>query len=241
MSLAFLPLLLSAGLGDLLEEVADADADDAAPVVDGEVDAKAGDDDDVTFVAASVRANFDGRFGVSVGNVLLVPFAIPGPAAGGELSAQLVFVEHITVGGDLALSFGLSTDRADPAPLAGYKGRLRFGLLADADHLVLAADFHVGVSSIALLPLPRVGLGGSATFRLYRDEFFVWDIKADADLDLVIIAPSPGLGLSSGFTARYGYGEAGVRLGVDADAVIAVLVNTAGAAAYVNVFVGGRF
>ena len=235
-----MPLVLCAGLGDLFEGVAGAaDAhEDGAGAAD---DVAADDADDVEFVSASLRLNLEGRLGASVGNVLLVPFVVPGPGVGGELSAQLVFVEHITFGADLALSFGLATDRADPAPLAGYKGRLRAGLLADADNLVLSADLHAGISSIALLPLPRVGLGGAATFRLYRGEVLTWDVKADLDLDVVIIAPSPGIGLSTGLSWRFGVLEFGARVGVDADAVVAVIVNTAGAAVFLNVFAGGRF
>lgn len=190
---------------------------------------------------ASLRLHGDARLGVTAGNVLLVPFVVPGPAAGGQFEAQFVVFEHVTVGADIAASFGLATDRSDPAPLAGYRGRVRFGLLADADRLVLAVDLHAGVSSVALLPLPKVGISGAATFRLVHTEYVSWDLKADADADVIIIAPAPGLGVSSGVTVRFGGFESGVRVGVDADAVVAVVVNTAGAAAYVDVFAGARF
>lgn len=179
-----------------------------------------------------MRLHGDARLGVSVGNVLLVPFVVPGPAGGGALEARLVAFEHLTVGADVAASFGLATDRSDPAPLAGYRGRLRCGLLADADRLVLAIDVHAGVSSVALLPLPKVGVQGAATFRIVRTEHISWDLKAEADADLILIAPAPGFGVSSGVTVGAGLFEFGVRVGVDADAVVAVVVNTAGAAAY---------
>lgn len=200
--------------------------------------------DPFRLVRSTARLHLNGRFGVSVGNVLLVPFVIPGPAGGGEFSGQLTFFDHFTAGVDVGASFGLATDRSDPAPLAGYRGRLRLGLLADADALVLAADLHAGLSSVALLPLPKVGVGASATFRLYRGEVFTWDIKSDGEFDLVIIAPAPGLGVSTGFTWRFGNDigvDTGVRFGVEADAVVAVVVNTAGAAAFVDAFIGGRF
>jgi hypothetical protein len=164
---------------------------------------------------------------------------VPGPAAGGALDGELLFFDHVTAGVEIGAAVGLSTDRGDPAPLAGYRGRFRLGLVSDSDRLVLAADLHAGVSSVALLPLPRVGLGGSATFRLWRDEVFTWDIKADADADLVVIAPAPGVGVSTGTSWRFGGVETGARVGVDADAVVAVFVNTPGAAVYASAVVGG--
>ena len=100
---------------------------------------------------------------------------------------------------------------------------------------------RASVSSVALLPLPKVGISDAATFRLVHTEHVSWDLKADADADVVIIAPAPGLGVSTGVTVRFGGFESGVRVGVDADAVVAVVVNTAGAAAYVDVFAGARF
>ncbi len=218
------------------------EADEAIEVA--AVAAAAADDvvaDEDRAVVASVKLGVDGRFGVSAGNVLLVPFVVPGPALGGDFSAQLLFIDHIIVGVDVAASVGLATDRADPAPLAGYRGRGRLGLITNLDRLVLQADVHAGVSSVALLPLPRVGVGGAAAWRAIDSGIFVWDIKGEIDLDLVVIAPAPGLGLSTGWTFRYRDLDAGVRVGVDADAIVAVVVNTVGAAAYLDLFVGARF
>lgn len=195
--------------------------------------------DDV--VEASARWASDVRLGISAGNVLLVPFVLPGPGASTSLSGQFRFFQHFTVGGDIATTFGLQTDNSDPAPIAGYRGRLRLGLTGDIGSLTLSTDLRAGVSSVALFPLPRYGLGGSVTWRPVDLGWFAWDLKAEADLELLVIAPSPGFGASTGLTFQFGWFEGGFRLAVDADAVLAVVVNTVGAAGSVQAFIGARF
>jgi len=179
--------------------------------------------------------------GVSAGNVLLVPFVVPGPGASTALSGQFRFFDHFTVGGDIATTFGLQTDNSDPAPIVGYRGRLRLGLMGDIGALTLSADMRAGVSSVALLPLPRYGVGGSIRWRPINVGWFAWDVRADGDLELLVIAPSPGLGVSTGVTFLFGWFEGGFRLAVDTDAVLAVVINTVGAAGSVQAFIGARF
>ena len=197
---------------------------------------------DGAIAAGSVRWSTDARLGVSAGNVLLVPFVTPGPGAATSLALRLRFFDHITVGGDLGASFGLQFENNDPAPLVGYRGRLRFGLSGDViDSLTLAGDVRVGLSSFALVPLPRFGLGGSITWRPVDLGWFIWDVRGDVDAELLVIAPAPGFGLSTGTTFRYGMVEAGFRAGVEGDAVLAVLVNTVGVAVFAEGFLGARF
>ena len=195
----------------------------------------------VDVVEVSARWASDVRFGISAGNVLLGPFVVPGPGASTALSGRFRFFRHFTVGGDVATTFGLQTDNSDPAPIVGYRGRLRLGLTGDIGALTLAADLRGGVSSVALFPLPRYGLGGSLSWRPVDLGWLAWDLRADADLELLVIAPSPGFGASTGLTFQFGWFEGGFRLAVDADAVLAVVVNTVGAAGSVQAFIGARF
>jgi hypothetical protein len=190
----------------------------------------------------SLRWSSDARLGVSVGNVLLVPFMTPGPGASTSLSLRLRFFKHVTVGGEFGSSFGLQFANNDPAPLVGYRGRLQLGLSGDLiESLTLAGDLRAGVSSFALVPLPRYGLGGSLTWRPVDLGWFIWDVRGELDAELLVIAPAPGLGLSTGTTFRFGGVEGGLRAGVEGDAVLALLINTAGAAVFLEGFIGARF
>ncbi len=218
-----------------VEQEASADPDD-------DDDANDANDDDDQVVTGSLRLSFDGRLGVSVGNVLLVPFVTPGPGGASALSAQLRIFDHITVGADLGASFGLQFQNNDPAPLVGYRGRLQLGLTGDVvESVSLAGALRVGVSSFALIPLPRYGLAGTVTWRPVDAGWFVWDVRGEVDAELLVIAPAPGFGLSTGTTLRFGAVEGGFRAGVEGDAVVAVVVNTAGAAVFVEGFIGSRF
>lgn len=227
------------------DEPAASDVDDAANANDdddAEDEQEEDDDDDDGIVDGSLRWASDGRLGVSVGNVLLVPFVTPGPGAATSLSARLRFFQHVTVGADIGASFGLQFENNDPAPLAGYRGRLRFGLTGDVvDSLTLAGDVRLGLSSFALVPLPRYGVSGTITWRPVDAGWFIWDVRGDVDAELLVIAPAPGFGLSTGTTFRFQMIEAGFRAGVEGDAVLAILVNTAGVAVFLEGFLGARF
>lgn len=48
-------------------------------------------------------------------------------------------------------------------------------------------------------------------------------------------------GLSTGTKFRFGWVEGGFRVGVEADAVVAVVINTGGVAAFLEGFIGARF
>jgi hypothetical protein len=223
---------------DADERDADGDGGDDDGGDDGGDDADADDG----IIDGSLRWATDARLGVSVGNVLLVPFVTPGPGAATSLSARLRFFRHVTVGADIGASFGLQFENNDPAPLVGYRGRLRFGLTGDVvDSLTLAGDLRLGLSSFALVPLPRYGLSGTITWRPVDAGWFIWDVRGDVDAELLVIAPAPGFGLSTGTTFRFGMVEAGFRAGVEGDAVLAILVNTAGVAVFLEGFLGARF
>ncbi len=194
------------------------------------------------FVTGGAMWSSDVRIGVSAGNVLLVPFVVPGPGAVTGLSGHVLFLDHLLVAGDLGSSFGLQFSNADPAPLVGYRARLRLGLTGNPHpSLTLAADLRAGLTSFALIPLPRYGLGAALTWRPVDLEWFIWDIRGDIDAELLVIAPSPGLGLSTGTKFRFGWVEGGFRVGVEADAVVAVVINTGGVAAFLEGFIGARF
>jgi hypothetical protein len=203
-----------------------------------------GEDGDIPgVVRLTLSSGTDGRFGGSIGNVLAVPFAVPGPGATQTLRADLTaFIFFGAI--DVSATLGLRDDQGD-APLVGYGAMLRSGLRFDFQVLRLQAEVHGGISSLALFPLPRAGVGFAASLYPVRTRSYQIDITPSLDLDALLIAPAPSAELSAG--ARYilsGCGQSiwlEARAGVQGSAVIAVLANTLSGAVFIGAHIGVTF
>ena len=201
------------------------------------------EDDAPGLVRLTLSSSTDGRFGGSIGNVLAVPFAVPGPGATQTLRADLTaFVFYGAV--DISATLGMRDDQGD-APIVGYGAMLRGGLRFDLEVVKLQAELHGGISSLALFPLPRGGVGFSASLYPVRTRSFQVDITPSLDLDALLIAPAPSAELSAG--ARYTLSGCGqslwieARAGVQGSAIIAVLVNTLSGAVFLGAHAGVTF
>ncbi len=192
---------------------------------------------DARIVRGTSSVRFDGRAGGSVGNVLLVPFATPGPGASLAVDGELTFLNLAFTHLDIAASMGFSQS-GDPVPLAGYRAMGAAGLRQQGRFAGLGADVHAGITSFALIPLPRYGVGADLAVILVNWGGFSWEIKARGDLDLLVIAPAPSASLTTALRWRSDDGWFAVRGGVAGDAIVAVLVNTLGAQVFVGVEAG---
>jgi hypothetical protein len=189
-------------------------------------------------VRVTLRSSLDGRLGGAVGNVLLVPFATPGPGLGASLGGTFLVWDTFFTRADIAASAGYAQN-GDALPLAGYEGLVAVGARMNGRYAGLSADVHLGVSSVALFPLPRTGVGGEVIVRPVAVDFdddagFWWDFRLRADADVLIIAPAPSASLSTGVRWWGGSTFVGARAGVAGDAIIAVVFNTVGASAFLS-------
>jgi hypothetical protein len=231
---------------------ADADAnteahvDETVPETAGDdSDAPRDDDDDepkepAMFTSRS-QVHLGGRLGVAAGNIGAVPFFLPGPGAFLQGSERVALWDTAFVVVDGGLALGIN-DQNDSTSIAGYKLRGALGLrLSPTRNVSFDFDAHAGVTSIALLPLPRAGLGATINVAKPVGAGVTIDASANIDLDLLVIAPAPGFSANAGATWAYGPVFAGVHAGVDGDAIIAVVVNTISASGFVRATLGCSF
>lgn len=183
------------------------------------------DDDDQRWVLFKVKLKLGGRLGGSVGNVLAVPFAVPGPGVTIDLASEFELFRAAFVGTSLGVSLGQS-ERPGDIPLGGYGALIFGGARGDLRWLKGEVDLHLGVTSLALVPIPRLGIGVQGSVLPVREDWIEWDVTARSDLDVLLIAPAPGASLSTGVRLNIGDAWTELRLGADGNAVVAVLVNS---------------
>jgi hypothetical protein len=225
-------------------------ADDDAATDDDEEEDDDGDDgievgpaepeDDDPLLRSEARLTFGGRLGAAAGNVLAVPFFVPGPGGYVTGSQRLVAFNLLFAGADGGLSLGL--DEQSTTSVAGYKVRMLAGLRLSFDWIAFEADMHGGLTSVALVPVPRFGLGAETRLALplcCDDERIVTlDAEGRFDADLLLIAPAPALSVEGGATWYIGPVFLRGRAGIDADAVIALIANTVSASVFASITLG---
>jgi hypothetical protein len=190
-----------------------------------------------TFLSTT-RVTLGGRLGVSAGNVLAVPYIVPGPGATVGLSQRFALYELMFVAVDGGLSVGVGSE-GDALPALGYKGRAGVGLsFAFDDGLRFDIDVHGGITSVALIPTPRVGLGLELAKRWELAAGFAVDVEGHSDLDVLIVLPAPSASLEGGIAWRAGPFETRLRAGVDSDALVLLVVNSISASTYLALSAG---
>lgn len=203
--------------------------------------AEPGDDDDAATLASEGRVTLGGRLGVAAGNVGAVPFFLPGPGAFFTLSQRLVAFNLLFAGADGGLSLGIN-ENSDSTSIAGYKGRMFAGLRLSFDWIAFEGDVHGGLTSVALLPVPRMGLGAETRIALpvccEDEKIITLDAEGRFDADLLLIAPAPAISVEAGATWYIGPVFARGRVGIDADAVVAIIANTVSASVFAAVTLG---
>ena len=218
------------------------DAPDDAPWDDEDdgddgIDVGPAADDDETFVSES-RLTFGGRLGAAAGNGLAVPFFGPGPGAFVTGSQRLLAFDLFYLGGDAGLSLGIN-DSGDFSSIAGYRGRVSAGLSLPIDMVTFEAELHGGITSIAVVPVPRMGLGGAVKLALPVADFMTLDAEGRADVDFLVIVPAPAASLEGGATLWLGDALfTRLRAGIEGDAVIALVANSVSASVFLSVTLG---
>ena len=185
-----------------------------------------------------LRLEAGGRFGGTVGHVLAAPYAVPSPGGGLALRLRHAFDRHgygeLELGGSLGIT---------PTELAvGYRVRGLLGIWwFDLGYVALTSDAHAGLTSLFLLPLPRAGLTHALVVRPVVVERFAWELIADVDTDLHLVFPAFGTSLATAGKLRWGWFAASLEVGVEGDVFVGWAFNSAGAAAYARLGVGGRW
>jgi hypothetical protein len=197
------------------------------------------DDDDPLLLSES-RLTLGGRLGAAAGNVGTVPFFVPGPGAYVAASGRFVGFNLLFAGADAGVSLGL--DEQSTTSVAGYKARMLAGLRLSFDWIAFEADIHGGLTSIALLPVPRMGLGAETRVALPLccddERILTLDGEGRLDADLLLIAPAPALSVEGGATWYIGPVFLRARVGVDADAVVALVANAVSASVFAALTLG---
>lgn len=204
-----------------VEPPRDQQGDNAAGAVE---DLLPRDDHEQRWVLLDIELEMGGRLGGTVGNVLAVPFAVPGPGLTIDLATEIELFRIAFIGSSLGLSLGQS-QRPGDLPLGGYGALVFAGARGDLRWIKGEVDLHLGLTSLALVPIPRVGLGMQGSVLPVREDWIEWDMTARSDLDVLLIAPAPGASLSTGVRLNFGHAWAELRLGADGNVVVAVLYN----------------
>lgn len=189
--------------------------------------------------ASEARLDVTGRLGGVVGHVLLVPYALPAPSLAATAKIAHAFGERFFVDGELRLGAGL----VPPADVAvGYLGRGTIGVWwFDVGWAALASDAHGGIASLALLPLPRVGLGHELVLRPYVGDVVGWDVSARLDTDLHLVFPAVNAAVATTGRLTLGAFVASLEVGAEADVFVGFAFNSAGAGVYAKGGAGMRF
>ncbi len=196
--------------------------------------------DDASTLVSESRLTTGARLGAAAGNVGAVPFFVPGPGGFVTVSGRLVGFNLLFAGADGGLSLGL--DETSTTSVAGYKARMFAGLRLSFDWIAFEADIHGGLTSVALLPVPRMGLGAETRIALPLccddDKVFTLDAEGRLDADLLLIAPAPAVSVEGGATWYIGPVFVRGRVGIDADAVVAIIANTVSASVFAALTLG---
>lgn len=187
----------------------------------------------------TLKIGFSGQLGAGAGHVLVVPVVYAAPGLGGRGKYRLQFAERWHLEGRGGLSLGIDESGIIGG---GYGAELALGYAwIDVDWMVLSSDFHLGLSSYSLIPIPAGGFYHEAAFYPVDLDFFVWDIKLGLTTDLLLIFPNLGISAASGLTFFIGPLLLGIDLSAQADATVTILANSASAGLKAEVFAGFRF
>jgi hypothetical protein len=164
--------------------------------------------------------------GASIGNVLLVPFAVPGISASLDLSEKITLFDTAFTRADLGIALGYNSE-GDAVSFVGYSAQGAFGLrIQPVEFFEWQPEVHAGITSIAYLPVPKYGVGNTGTFLFNLDDDQRIDIKLRTDLDVLVIIPAPSGSASVGYRHRFGPFASSIRVGVEGSAILAALANT---------------
>lgn len=179
-------------------------------------------------VQSSTTIELAGHGGGSVGNVLLVPFALPGLSGSLEGSQQLTFFGTFFLRADATIALGVNVT-GDALSFAGYGATAALGLrIQPVDAFVWEPELRAGITSISYLPVPLVGFANEGTFLfpLGEDDDLRLDVQLKAAIDFLVIVPAPSASASLGFRWRAGPFFQTTRVGVEVDAILAGLANS---------------
>jgi len=193
------------------------------------------DTTDGKIAESSTSAELAVHGGGSVGNLLLVPFAVPGLSLSLEGSQKLTFFETFFLRADALLAVGYNIN-GDAVSFAGYGAKAAAGLrIQPANFFVWEPELHGGITSIAYFPIPLVGIGSKATFLFPIDENIRFDLQLKADVDFLVIVPAPSGSASVGFRWRAGPFQQTTRVGMEGDAILAALANSLSGGFFIGV------
>lgn len=176
------------------------------------------------------------RLGGTAGHMLMAPFAFALPGGGGDLKYRYARDDRWFAEGRGHLSLGVDEGGVlgGGYSLAGAVG----GYWFDVRWCALSTDFHLGLSSYSLIPIPMAGLYHELMFVPVDVGWLAWDIKLKASSDLLLIVPNLGAGASTALTFTIGPVLLGAELAAEGDLLIAVVMNSASGALSARLFTG---
>jgi hypothetical protein len=187
----------------------------------------------------SGELGLSGRFGGTIGHVLAAPVGFALPGAGFDLKLRLALPLAFYLESRAGFSLGVD----ESGVLGGGYGLL--GAIGyrwfDESYATFSSDFHLGLSSYPLIPVPAVGTYHKLSFKLVHTNWCEWDAHLKANLDLLLIAPNASAGAATSFKFLLGDWQAGLEAGAEGEVLIAAVANFASGTLFARVLLGLDF